>query len=406
MNHRIAIVAAAVTLASAAGAQSVATGAAAPAPPDAYAADDPTFYDVPDSIPAGEHGDLIRYQPIEFALPGVTLTRVMYLSETVVGEPTVVTGVVTVGDGPAPDGGWRLLLHGHGTTGLADECAPSVSLGGNGMDALEIGLLAGLAPPRGFAVSSTDYEGLGGPGVHPYLVGISEGRSMLDAGLAARQLPGADIGDVTAIAGYSQGGHAALWAHQIAEDWTPDMPIVGTLSGAPASELTDVVRDAWERGGVERTAAFALLAGLAASSPEAADAVDAVLSPDGRRLVAMYGGDTCEFSFVAGDGAGFLTDDPSTIEPLASMIAANVPGDVAADAPLLIVHSDNDESVPIDATASLLERECAADQVVERRVLVDGPTHVEAAVPAYTQGLDWLAGFVDGAVPLSSCAGG
>ncbi|MDQ3543459.1 MAG: hypothetical protein M3431_06310 [Actinomycetota bacterium] len=61
--------------------------------------------------------------------------------------------------------------------------------------------------------------------------------------------------------------------------------------------------------------------------------------------------------------------------------------------------------MPIDATASLLERECAARQVVERRVLVDGPAHVEAAVPAYTQGLDWLEGVVEGAGPLSSCAG-
>ena len=40
----------------------------------------------------------------------------------------------------------------------------------------------------GYAVVRTDYEGLGTPGVHPYLVGRSEGRSVLDAVRAARAL--------------------------------------------------------------------------------------------------------------------------------------------------------------------------------------------------------------------------
>ena len=38
----------------------------------------------------------------------------------------------------------------------------------------------------GYAVVRTDYDGLGTPGVHQYLVGTSEGRSVLDAVRAAR----------------------------------------------------------------------------------------------------------------------------------------------------------------------------------------------------------------------------
>ena len=69
----------------------------------------------------------------------------------------------------------------------------------------------------GYLVAFSDYEGLGTPGRHPYLVGESEGRSVLDAAKAAAQLPGADAGDQLAIWGHSQGGHAALWAAQLAE---------------------------------------------------------------------------------------------------------------------------------------------------------------------------------------------
>ena len=68
------------------------------------------------------------------------------------------------------------------------------------------------APRRWRSATATDYEGLGGPGPHPSIIGVSEGRSMLDASRAAGQVPGVYLSDTTAIAGFSQGGHAALWA--------------------------------------------------------------------------------------------------------------------------------------------------------------------------------------------------
>jgi len=38
---------------------------------------------------------------------------------------------------------------------------------------------------RGYVVVATDYEGLGDPGVHPYLVGVSEAYAVLDSVRAA-----------------------------------------------------------------------------------------------------------------------------------------------------------------------------------------------------------------------------
>ena len=40
----------------------------------------------------------------------------------------------------------------------------------------------------GYVVAATDYEGLGTPGLHPFLVGESEGRSVLDAARAAHRV--------------------------------------------------------------------------------------------------------------------------------------------------------------------------------------------------------------------------
>ncbi|MCU1455825.1 MAG: h16 [Acidimicrobiales bacterium] len=63
----------------------------------------------------------------------------------------------------------------------------------------------------------TDYEGLGTPGVHTYIVGLTEGKAMLDAVLAAQQLPGGDVrtNAPVGLVGYSQGGSAAGLAAQL-----------------------------------------------------------------------------------------------------------------------------------------------------------------------------------------------
>jgi acetyl esterase/lipase len=82
----------------------------------------------------------------------------------------------------------------------------------------------------------TDYEGLGTPSTHPYLIGVSQGRSVLDMVRAARKLD-RTLGKKVVIAGHSQGGHAALWAGSLAGKWTPELDVRGTLALAPASHL-------------------------------------------------------------------------------------------------------------------------------------------------------------------------
>ena len=89
----------------------------------------------------------------------------------------------------------------------------------------------------GYAVVRTDYEGLGTPGVHHYLLGLSEGRSVLDAARAARAFAPRKLSKRVIIAGHSQGGHAALFAASLAPAWTPELRLRGTVAFAPASHL-------------------------------------------------------------------------------------------------------------------------------------------------------------------------
>lgn len=218
----------------------------------------------------------------------------------------------------------------------------------------------------------------------------------LDIARAARQLPGVAIGPRTAIAGYSQGGHAALWADELATDWTPDLDIVGTMAGAPASEVPDVVGNLPAELRDQGEALIA--AGFGAAYPDVD--LDQVLTPAGRKW-AEAGNAGCAPARESPPGP--LTKRRlADTDPWPQLLDDNRAGTKAAKTPLLIVHSAEDRNVPIASSATLLDRLCQTGQVVERRVLPTGD-HVAAAVPAYDQAFDWFTQLAAGERPKSSC---
>ncbi len=106
----------------------------------------------------------------------------------------------------------------HGSVGLADGCAPSAS-----MDAsLPLPYAA-----RGFAVIAPDLAGLGNAGTQAYLDNRAQGWQVLDGARALHAIlpPGVTAPQVI-LAGYSQGGGAALSAHSLIAS---DGPGIGTL---------------------------------------------------------------------------------------------------------------------------------------------------------------------------------
>ena len=165
------------------------------------------------------------------------------------GKAVAVSGTVSIPKGKAPKGGWPVITWGHGTTGIADACAPSRDSASNpahGSIDYAYPLLQRWLK-AGYAVVRTDYEGLGTPGDHPYLIGRSEGYSMLDMVRAARKLD-KHLGKQVIIAGHSQGGQAALFAASLAPKWTPELKVRGTVALAPVSHLG---RAAPAAGGVQ-----------------------------------------------------------------------------------------------------------------------------------------------------------
>ena len=223
------------------------------------------FYKPPKKLPK-QHGTLIwaRNATGLVRLADAKYTKlVLYSSRTPQGAKTAVSGAVSVPKGKPPKGGWPVITWAHGTTGVADACAPSRNSATSPAQAS----ISYINPElndwlrAGYAVVQTDYQGLGTPGKHPYLIGEAEGRSVLDIVSAARGLD-PKIGKRFLISGHSQGGQSALFAAGEASTWTPKLraprdgrlcsglahPGTGTTaSGAHLAERADRAGDADRR---------------------------------------------------------------------------------------------------------------------------------------------------------------
>lgn len=166
---------------------------------------------------------------------GATAHRISYRSTSGLdGSGVEVTGTVFVPGGLPPAGGWPVVSVAHGTTGVTDECAPS--LYPNLLGAI------GMVTPfleRGAVVAVTDYQGLGSPGPHPYLDAPSAGYDVVDAVRAARNVvPG--TGTRWAAIGVSQGGQATWAANEMAADYGDGLELVGTANLSPAADLRPI----------------------------------------------------------------------------------------------------------------------------------------------------------------------
>jgi pimeloyl-ACP methyl ester carboxylesterase len=369
-----------------------ADGGDTPPSVELFTGTDEEFYVPPDPLPQGEPGDLIRVMEVTEA-GGVATGKIMYHSRDAQDRDRPVTALVTYPTTEAPEGGWPVVSTAPGTVGIAAHCG--------------ISHIASDAPAWGIegVRVMTDYIGLGAVGgpPHPYLSRPSEGHSVIDAVRAVRQLPDAHAGDRWLSVGHSQGGHGALSAHELADEYAPELDHVATLAIAPAALLDEVY------GGIDPIVTGVLTAmalyGGAGEHPEVD--VDDYASPG---LAAAS--DVLETGCLAeitddlvgvALGGGLFTADPRTTEPARSVLLQNEVGTVAVDAPLFLVSGTADDRVVIDRVRDFYARLCAVGQVTEL-LIVDGAGHDSIVPDTASQTSAWLQARLDGEEPTDSCA--
>ncbi|PXX65093.1 acetyl esterase/lipase [Nocardia tenerifensis] len=172
-------------------------------------------------------------------LPGsVNSARILYSSTTAGDAPTTASAAVYFPPGQPPEGGWPVIAWAHGTVGLGDGCAYSVA--GPGAVERDWAYL-GTWLQQGYAIVAADYAGLGTPGEHPYLNGVVEAHNVVDAVRAATgYYP--SLAEKWVVVGQSQGGGAAVYTARYATEFGgPDLDYRGAVGTGVPAYIEDVL---------------------------------------------------------------------------------------------------------------------------------------------------------------------
>ena len=179
-------------------------------------------------------GTPTAYSLTDFSAAAAESVVMTYKMKGISGNEVQATALVFTPRTAAPESGWPIVVWAHGTTGVADQCAPSRNVLNDNIKSMISKFLA-----EGYVVVAPDYEGLGEPTgteLHPFLNLKSEGYSITDAVVATRNWLGNKVSKKWVTVGHSQGGQAALGAAQYAA--RANLDYKGTVAVAPASQLS------------------------------------------------------------------------------------------------------------------------------------------------------------------------
>lgn len=192
-------------------------------------------------------------------------------------QSTVTTSVFTP-KMDAPEDGFPIIALAPRVTGTAPDCAPSLSPSLLGLTPTIVALLK-----AGYVVAVPDFQGLGHPSTgedtepqyYPYLDSTTAAYNLVDGAQAARiavpQTSGAWL-----TMGIAEGGQAAWAANELADNYSYELDLAGSVSVSPMTDL-DGLADAAENATLNNEQKVVLarfLAGLEAAYPDAIDLDD------------------------------------------------------------------------------------------------------------------------------------
>lgn len=357
---------------------------------------------LPTAAIAAPPGTLISADPVVDTPSGSQAWRIRYWTTSDSGAEIEVTGMVVAPREAIPPQPRPVIAWAHGTSGVAQKCAPSQ------LDFF--GATPGVteAVRRGYVFVAPDYPGLGSAMPHPYLVGSSTAHSVLDAVRATRSIAGAASGNRFAVWGESQGGHAALWTGQLARNYASDLQLMGVAAAAPPTDLVENLR-----AGSDPSVRAFLTAFTAYSWSQH---FNAPLSTLGNRstqgVITRLSQNNCIVlgkKPKLGTMLGVLVlrrdlknVDLGRIQPWARISRQNSPAARDYGVPFLIAQNPKDVIVGPAVTMAFTRKLCRTGARV-RSISINGQGHETSARDTTTQTLDWVDARFAGKPARSDC---
>lgn len=315
------------------------------------------FYKTPTEIEFKEPGEIIYSQALSGLSSNVNGWKVLYTTTALNGSLVPASAIIY---SPRNSEKHDIVVWAHGTVGMADACAPSRLKD----PSKSIPYFKDYID-KGHVVVAPDYEGLGTEGVHPFLVGQSEGRSILDSIRMAKKFYPINPKNESVVVGHSQGGQASLFAGELNNTYAPDVKLKGVVGLAPAGELRELISAA----STNNFATGLVVMGAVGFSKTYKDIdLSTVLTPDAiaKSSIVEQGCLIVVTASLSNAGIDLLAD-PSTLEPWKTYLDENSPGRIKSLVPVFIAHGERDTTVEPEISATMFDKACAVGSKVYRK---------------------------------------
>ncbi len=348
-------------------------------------------------------GTLIRYARTPLPLLyRAKAWKILYATRDYAGRPIASTGYVVLPDkAPTYKNRRHFVSWAHPTIGVSRQCAPTLRQ-------TPVRAILGLNElvAMGHIVTATDYPGLGTVGPVGYLVGKGQAQAVIDSVRAAKQIPGVGGGDDYVLWGYSQGGHAALYASLISADYAPELNLKGVAAVAPPTNLAALmlansgslagnVLSSFTLGSWSVKYQVPLATLVKSNTIKTITAINA-------NCIDKFEGEVDIFKAQSKLGNDFLPKRSLSIQPWRNIIATNSISGLSTRVPALILQGGIDAVVKPQVTRTFVRNSCRNGAVVSY-VELQGLGHGKAAAAGVIPATNWLNARLNGKPSPSSC---
>ncbi|SFU34943.1 Serine aminopeptidase, S33 [Nitrosomonas eutropha] len=353
----------------------------------------------------------VQTQPLEAALAYAGQRYLItYRSRGVAGEPIVASGYVLLPKGEPPNSGWPVLAWAHGTTGVADICAPSAIYPGGPEDSYHQIVLPVLDwwLAQGYAVIAPDYQGLGTPGGHPYMNAASQLHTVVDAVRALHWLRPSAISPDWVVMGHSQGGAAALEVAAHGQIDMPEMHLRGAIALAPGGyQYADIAEYVLAHPRLDPgITAFLPIVLLGAEAAAPSLDVGKLVSADMQPLLNFAR------SRCLSELRQEITKSPSSVfrknadvKPLLGYLAHQSIENMSPTVPVMLIQGTADKLINSHGTRAYYQKLCKAGKTAFYHAISNG-SHRDALSQSQSVAQQFLA-YLDGEeMPVCSVDGG
>ena len=361
------------------------------------------FYQTtPDQI-ALPPGTLLKYEPMR--LPPFLRAkawRILYATRDYASRPIAASGLVVLPDYAAKSPAERTIVAwAHPTVGIARYCAPSLSK-------TPLGSILGMNEliSSGHIIAATDYPGLGTTGPIGYLVGRGQAYAVIDAARAARQIPVVGGSNRYALWGYSQGGHAALFAAALSRVYAPELKLQGVAATAPPTDLARLLQA--DLGTMEGRI-FASFA-MGSWSRKYGVALDQIADSQALRSINTVNNScTTDINGLLDLASAqeplatrFLNADPTRTPPWSQIIKDNSIWSLPAGSASLILQGESDGIVRPSVTLQFVKMSCRNGARIKYS-LIKTKGHAGAAPASVPEAIGWINARFQGKPAPTSC---